>query len=176
MKKIIFKAAFIFIMSLAMISCGNGFISKTDECRYSEITEKMNIVSGFADVIMLYNYRDAIYEDSTLRYIEYEDKDSVVKVIAKNFSPITIKDIYRVTNVDTTFTNIVWDDFYYNDEPNNLINRVFYNNETKEIVCIINKIEKGEDIIDDIIDYKALSKYYSNFKTINDLKNITIVE
>lgn len=175
MKKIIFKAAFIFIISLAMISCGNGFISKTDECRYSEITEKMNIVSGFADVIMLYNYRDVIYEDSTLRYIEYEDKDSVVKVIAKNLCPMEIKDIYRVTNVDTTFTNIVWNDFYYNDESN-LINRVFYDNETKEIVCIINKIERGEEIINDIIDYKTLSKYYSNFKTINDLKNITIVE
>lgn len=175
MKKNFCKAAFIFIMSLAMISCSNGFISKTDECRYSEITEKMNIVSGFADVIMLYNYRDVIYEDSTLRYIEYEDKDSTVKVIAKTLCPMKIKDIYRVTNVDTTFTNIVWDDFYYNDETN-LINRVFYDNETKEIVCIINKIERGEEIINDIIDYKALSKYYSNFKTINDLKNITIVE
>ena len=53
---------------------------------------------------------------------------------------------------------------------------IILDNETKEIVCIINKIERGEDIIDDIIDYKALSKYYSNFKTINDLKNITIVE
>lgn len=145
MKRLILAIA----MSLVMVSCGSNLINgNTDECWYQTVEEKGNIIIGLSETIMLYHSKTVIYKDSTLRYIDCEDKDSVVKVIAKNFSPIKIKDIYRVTNIDTTYTNIVWYDI---DE-----NRYFFNNTTREIIMMI------QLDIDGINDKTMISKYYTN--------------
>lgn len=151
MKKLIFAIVF----GLVMTSCGNNLVNgHTDECHYQQVDEKETIISELNIPIVLYESKTLIYKDNALRYIESENKDSVVKTIAENFSPIEVKDTYTVNNVDTTYNNISWYDIQNN--------RFFFNNETREIVMMVELEFNG------IIDKEMLRKYYSNVPNIID--------
>lgn len=144
MKKLIFAIVF----GLAMTSCGNNLVNgHTDECHYQQVDTTGRIID-YVTPYVKYESKTLIYKDNTLRYIESENKDSVVKTIAENFSPIEVKDTYTVNNVDTTYNNIAWYDIQNN--------RFFFNNETREIVMMVELEFNG------IIDKEMLRKYYSN--------------
>ena len=146
------KLIYVILFSLSMASCGNNLIKgNIDEYSYQKVEEKENIIIGFSTPIMLYHSKTVIYKDSTLRYIDCEDKDSVVKVIAKDFCPIKIKDIYEVKNIDTTYNNVVW----YNVEND----KIFYDNTTREILLIVHYINEETN---DILDKNILNKYYNH--------------
>lgn len=143
MKKIIFLIALV----LVLVSCGNNSTNvqpfKGNTFCYDCLNEDVHI-----HLITSYTYKDftdykiVVYKDSFLRYEEYKWIDSI-KVIYYKYTDEFKSNNIRCVCVDSAFyDNIVWNDVeeYYDNYDGNggkdtCITRIFYNDNTRRIVC-----------------------------------------
>ena len=139
MKKIIFKAAFIFIMSLAMISCGN---IKTDtetklnasevKCPYESYEEELECGK-------------IIYKDSILIFTDYHPEDLNIYDERKTLGDTVVS---RIENIIYKDIEIHCDNLGGTGKIGSFTNRIFYHWKTKQVYMMVHNLNKIPELHD----------------------------
>lgn len=159
------KLLFILFISLSFIACNKQIKGNYTEYTVEQTLSTKLCVIDFSSCVTLGHFRHLIYQNGNLRYIDVEQKDSVIGIKKLGLVEYEDKEIYDDVYTDTTYTDIAWVDI------NGL--KFFFNNTTREVIMIVQhiKTEHNDSSINeiyDIIDKEMINKQYPWMTTIDE--------